>query len=182
MSKIIIENLKNIGIRRNDLIKAGFSPQKYDDVLRGKSSYKINDIVEISEKFHLSLDYLILGRNKEVAETSSGVSITERILELMDINNIKASQLTKELEISSSSITDWKKGKAKPSVDAIVKISKYFNVSTDYIIIGSNTSTIITESEREMLNLFRKFNDREQLKVIGRLEEWLSNVEAKAQV
>lgn len=99
MSKIIIENLEKIGISRNDLVKAGFSPQKYDDVLRGKSSYKINDIVAISEKFQLSLDYLILGKN----------------------NNF-------------------------------------------------------TENEIEMLELFRHFNDREQLKVIGRLEEWLSNL------
>lgn len=103
MSKIIIENLEKIGISRNDLVKAGFSPQKYDDVLRGKSSYKINDLIKISEKFQLSLDYLILGKNNNLAE-----------------------------------------------------------------------------NELEMLELFKKFSDREQIKIIGRLEGWLSNLDTNS--
>lgn len=105
MSKIIIENLEKIGISRNDLVKAGFSPQKYDDVLRGKSSYKVADIIKISEKFQLSLDYLILGKS----------------------NNL-------------------------------------------------------TENEIEMLKLFEKFPDREQLKIIGRLEGWLSNLDTNSTI
>lgn len=105
MSKIIIENLEKIGISRNDLIKAGFSAQKYDDVLRGKSSYKINDLIKISEKFQLSLDYLILGKS----------------------NNL-------------------------------------------------------TENEIEMLELFKKFSDREQIKIIGRLEDWLSNLDTNSTI
>ena len=37
----------------------------------------------------------------------------ERILNLMILNGVNAKQLTSELELSSSSITEWKKGKAK---------------------------------------------------------------------
>lgn len=61
MSKVIIDNLAKMNISRAEMIKNGFSPQKYDDVCRGRSSYKINEILEISEKFQLSLDYLLKG-------------------------------------------------------------------------------------------------------------------------
>lgn len=101
----------------------------------------------------------------------------ERILQLMELNNIKAFKLTTDLGLSSSAITDWKKGKSKPSVEAVVKISKYFNVSTDYIIMGTKDINTLTENELEMLNLFKNFSNREQIKVIGRLEEWLSNLQ-----
>lgn len=59
MSKSVIDNLYNFGIDRQKMIKHGFSAQKFDDVQRGKSSYKIDDLILISETFDLSLDYLI---------------------------------------------------------------------------------------------------------------------------
>lgn len=64
MSKIIIERLLKMNIDRQTMIKNGFTAQKYDDILRGKSNYKLDDIIKISEKFQLSLDYLILGKEK----------------------------------------------------------------------------------------------------------------------
>ena len=80
------------------MIKNGFSGQKYDDVLRGKSSYKIPEIILISEKFRLSLDFLVFGKENN--------------------NEFK-------------------------------------------------------QNETELLEIFRKFDNREQLKIIGRMEEWL---------
>lgn len=58
----------------------------------------------------------------------------DRILSLLNTYNISAFKLTKDLNLSNSAITDWKKGKAKPSVDALIKIADYFNVSTDYLL------------------------------------------------
>lgn len=64
MSKKIIENLAKKNIDRQAMIQAGFQPQKYDDVQRGKSSYRIEELIEISKKFQLSLDYLVYGKEK----------------------------------------------------------------------------------------------------------------------
>ncbi len=72
MSKDIIEKLCKININRIDMREKGFSLQKYDDVLRGKSSYKIPDILEISEKFQISTDYL-LGRQEDAYAISDNV-------------------------------------------------------------------------------------------------------------
>ena len=66
----------------------------------------------------------------------------ERIINLINAKGISAKKMLTELELSSSSITDWKKGKAKPSYGAIVKISKYFDVCEDYLLCKTNNPTI----------------------------------------
>jgi transcriptional regulator with XRE-family HTH domain len=65
-----------------------------------------------------------------------GMDVIERILQLMKEHGVSGTALTSALEISSSSVSEWKKGKAKPSADVIVKIANYFAVSTDYLLTG----------------------------------------------
>jgi len=60
--------------------------------------------------------------------------LIDNILRLMRERNIKAVQLTSELGIHKSAISEWKNGRLKPSFEAIVKIADYFNVSVDYLI------------------------------------------------
>lgn len=96
----IISNLLKIGIGRSELIKAGFSAQKYDDVKRNKSTYKISEIIKISDTFDISLDYILTGKSPE--------------------------------------------------------------------------TICLSENEEELLNIFRQFSDREQIKVIGQVENILS--------
>ena len=62
-----------------------------------------------------------------------------RIISLMDENNVSAYKLTKDLTLSNSAITDWKKGKAKPSLEAVQKIADYFNVTVDYLLTGTDS-------------------------------------------
>ncbi|HBH0239031.1 TPA: helix-turn-helix transcriptional regulator [Clostridioides difficile] len=98
-----------------------------------------------------------------------------RILDLMKKNNITAKQLTNDLEISNSSVSDWKKGKGKPSSDAIVKMAEYFNVTTDYLLLGitcDKTNNInLTKNEQEILSLLHKFDERNQIKFISKVED-----------
>lgn len=79
MSNIIIENLLKVHITRAEMIKNGFSAQKYDDVCRGRSSYKVDDLIKISEKFQLSLDFLIKGVDVGIS------SLNDEERELLDV-------------------------------------------------------------------------------------------------
>ena len=104
----IISNLLKIGIGRSELIKAGFSAQKYDDVKRNKSTYKISEIIKISNTFDISLDYILTGKSPET------------------------------------------------------------------ICLSEPETICLSENEEELLNIFRQFSDREQIKVIGQVENILS--------
>ena len=39
-----------------------------------------------------------------------------------------------DLGFDSGAVSNWKKGRAKPGTDAIIKIAEYFNVTTDYLL------------------------------------------------
>jgi len=58
----------------------------------------------------------------------------ERILELMERDSINAAELSKIAGVGTSTISAWKKGLQKPSVDAVNKLSDYFGVTTDFIL------------------------------------------------
>lgn len=105
-----------------------------------------------------------------------------RILDLMEKRKINAKQLTAELELSNSAITDWKKGKAKPSTDAVVKIAAYFDVSTDYILMGKPDGSQLSENEKELLALLHRFDERTQLKFLGRVEAIANEMSAENKV
>lgn len=79
MSNVVIENLLKMHITRAEMIKNGFSAQKYDDVCRNRSSYKVDDLIKISEKFQLSLDFLIKGTDID------NVVLTDEEKDLLEI-------------------------------------------------------------------------------------------------
>lgn len=50
-----------------------------------------------------------------------------------------------------------------------------FNISADYLLFGeqqnSNTKTLFSENEKEILSLLHKFNERNQIKFISKVED-----------
>lgn len=104
--------------------------------------------------------------------------IINRILSLMKENGITAKYLTTELELSNSSITDWKKGKAKPSTEAIVKIAQYFQVSTDYILLGETNSktTSLSPDDAEWLSLIHQLPLEAQYEFRGEMKGYLKRL------
>lgn len=95
----------------------------------------------------------------------------DRILALLKENGITAKKLTSDLEISNSSVSDWKKG-SKPSCDVVVKLARYFGVSTDYILLGEEFPSISTE-DQEILSLFHQLPKDAQLEFKGELKGYL---------
>lgn len=54
--------------------------------------------------------------------------------------NLTQLQLSKELGVHASTISNWERGLREPDLDKIVLISKYFDVGIDYLL--NNTVTI----------------------------------------
>lgn len=64
------------------------------------------------------------------------MDVIQRIINLMKQKGLTAKRLTVEAGLSSSAITEWKKGKSKPSAKSLQKLADYFHVSTDYLLTG----------------------------------------------
>ena len=56
--------------------------------------------------------------------------------QLLDKKGVKAFDVSKATGISTSTLTDWKKGRSIPKQDKMQKIADYFNVSVNYLMTG----------------------------------------------
>ena len=56
----------------------------------------------------------------------------DKFKKLMDGKGVKASDVSKATKISTSTLTDWKKGRYEPKADKLQKIADYFGVPISY--------------------------------------------------
>lgn len=96
--------------------------------------------------------------------------VVERIQTLFTNNVEKPAQVFHKLGIPKNALSIWKTGKANPSSDAIVKISDYFSVSTDYLLTGKLQSSDLCKDEIEFLGLFRSLPESSKERVLGYIE------------
>lgn len=89
----------------------------------------------------------------------------------------------KKIGVGTANGTYWKNGSV-PSSDIVIQLAEFLDVSTDYLLVGKekDVKPIITlsENEQELLEVFGKFTDREQIKIIGKMEEWLAEKQRRA--
>ena len=106
----------------------------------------------------------------------------DRILNLMEQNNVTAATLTKEIPLTNGVISQWKRGKQNPSTDSIIKIANCFHVTTDYILLGKqNLKTgdgYLKEINERITNLLSSnsaFSQKDLANYIGKQPSTLSN-------
>lgn len=102
------------------------------------------------------------------------------LIELCNQRNMKPNQVGKELGISSASFTKWKNG-STPTVDALIKLSEYFDVLIDYLVFGDKTERcikvdddvmIITDqNERLLIKHYRALHYVNQIKILSSVIE-----------
>lgn len=105
----------------------------------------------------------------------------KRILELME----KYGDTTHSLEVNAklpiSSVYGWKNNKCKPSMDAIIKLATYFNVSADYLLCLSDeakplkTSDIIERPNYALSTEFAELTQDERFVNSAKLYKELPN-------
>ena len=68
---------------------------------------------------------------------------SKRLKELRKINNLTQAGLAKKIEVTTGAVGLWETGKRLPDLETIVKISKIFNVTEDYLMDESVGNKII---------------------------------------
>ena len=58
----------------------------------------------------------------------------ERLKLLRQAHNLNQVQLADELHVSKQSVSNWENTSIMPSIEILLKISRYFRVSTDYLL------------------------------------------------
>ena len=102
------------------------------------------------------------------------MSVIENLMKIMENKQISAYRIEKEAGINGATITSWKRG-SQPPADKIERLCSYLSVTPNELFGYENIS--LTENEKEMLQLFKKLSEREQLKCIIRLEDKLQQLQ-----
>ena len=62
------------------------------------------------------------------------IMISEKIRKLRKDFSISQVTLAKELGVTKQCVSNWENDNILPSIEMLIKIAKYFNVSTDYLL------------------------------------------------
>ena len=89
-------------------------------------------------------------------------------------------RLSKEIGGSDRVIGAWRKGEYEPKLESLIRLADFFDVSLDYLAGRSDVREMsikkepapeISENGQEVLKIYNRLPEREQLLLLGRLQE-----------
>lgn len=83
-------------------------------------------------------------------------------------SNISQSELASELGIGQATVSQWERGAAKPTSDAIIALSKFYNVSADFLlgIDDDSRSAGLGNEYEELLGIFYNLTNTQKYLMI----------------
>ena len=76
----------------------------------------------------------------------------KRIQQLRKERELTQEQLAEKLNVSQNTIAKIESGLRRPSIDFLLEISFFFNVSTNYLVFGVHAEDVEDEKYRLLLN------------------------------
>jgi transcriptional regulator with XRE-family HTH domain len=111
------------------------------------------------------------------------MTIGERMFDELDKRGLTAYGLCQALGLGTSTTSNWKLRNTDPPAKYIVPICEYLGCSLEYLLTGQETEKApapgMSENGREMLELYEQLPEREQLLLLGRLQEMTSPVSSE---
>ena len=112
------------------------------------------------------------------------MTICERLFDELELRGLTAYGLAKVLGVHPTTISNWKQRNTDPPSKYIIAICGFVGCSIEYLLTGEDAGAPvvikkepvpgISENGREMLALYEKLSERDQLLLLGRLQEMAS--------
>lgn len=91
--------------------------------------------------------------------------------------NASPNAVAPKIGVSSGTITNWGNGRL-PKVDALIKVSQFFGVSTDYLLglsdnrneSSAQVDSFLSKEERTLIDNFRQMKRDDQLREGARIQ------------
>lgn len=108
------------------------------------------------------------------------MTICERMFDELEKRGLTAYALCKHLGVKTNATTSWKQRNTDPPAKYIAQICEFLGCSLEYLLTGQETEKApvleISENGREMLDLYEQLSQKEQLLLLGRLQEMIAPV------
>ena len=104
-------------------------------LLRGDGLPYIDTLVKLADYFHCSTDYL-LGLTDLSQETTfrQRPPFPEQLTFLLQHFHVTKYRLEKDTHLSEKTVNRWHNGKTQPTVESLIRLSKYFGCSVDFLL------------------------------------------------
>ena len=93
--------------------------------------------------------------------------------------NLQQKEVGQKLNRTAACISSWETGKTEPSIDDLIKLADFFEVSIDYLVGRTDEYNVIHEVQdysslhKKMLSLFDKLSSDDRMQVIGFMQALL---------
>ena len=94
------------------------------------------------------------------------MNFKKRLKELRKEKNCTSKDLGKHLNFGGSAISNYESGRNEPSIDTLIKIAEYFDVSIDYLVGRTHIRGNNTDINNYILNILSDFEKDELIKII----------------
>lgn len=116
--------------------KYGFSLSALYKWLRGVCYPSFDNLVLLADNFGCSADYLLGLKDDEVEYTANEQRQPFDVLfsDLLKEKNVSEYRLVKQTGLARSKVDEWRKAASLPSVESLVLVAKFFDVSVDRLV------------------------------------------------
>ena len=93
---------------------------------------------------------------------------------LRESYELSQTKFAREIDFSQSAVSGWENGTREPGIEALIKISNYFNVSVDYLVgkpkanqeIKKSPVTSLSIKAKELLEIFNALEPEYQSQIL----------------
>lgn len=81
---------------------------------------------------------------------------SELLKELRIQRNITQIELARSIGVSNGNVGDWERGRSKPGYDALAALSRYFEISPEYLLELSPKKESESSNDRQLIENLKK--------------------------
>lgn len=87
-----------------------------------------------------------------------------KLVQLRQKAGLSQKQVASVLNIARSSYNNYEQGVCEPSIERLIKLADYYNVTLDYLVGRpfSNDFGFMTDIEKDLVNMFRQMSKDNQ--------------------
>ena len=132
----LIELMSEKNIKANKLSKEiDTSESVISDWKKGKVMPKLDKALKLRQFFNCSLDYLFNNiEYEDISNTKQTTTFDIQLKKILKDKKIAQTKMIDDLNLSNANLHRWFKMNDTPTMETIVKIADYLNVSIDYLV------------------------------------------------
>jgi transcriptional regulator with XRE-family HTH domain len=98
------------------------------------------------------------------------MSLGEKLRNLRIRTNKTLTEQSKILKVSINSVYRWEHDMAMPRKPTLRRMADYYGVPLDWLMMEGTSASIVSDTEQNLLGMFRKLPDNNRYKILGYVE------------